>query len=32
MLEDALLDEPDNLHFAVEPMGRAGFDTWGGGV
>ena len=28
MLEDALLDEPDNLHFAVEPTGRAGLDAW----
>ena len=30
MLEDALLDEPDNPHFAVEPMGRAGLDAGGG--
>ncbi|MDE1997582.1 MAG: general secretion pathway protein GspL [Burkholderiales bacterium] len=28
ILEDALLDEPDNLHFAVEPVGRAGEKSW----
>ncbi|HET6789176.1 MAG TPA: type II secretion system protein GspL [Aquabacterium sp.] len=28
MLEDALLDEPDNLHYAVDPMGRPGAPSW----
>ncbi|HET8869850.1 MAG TPA: type II secretion system protein GspL [Aquabacterium sp.] len=28
LLEDALLDETDNLHFAVEPAGRSGDGSW----
>lgn len=28
MLEDALLDDPDNLHYAVDPMGRPGSPSW----
>lgn len=28
MLEDAVLDDPENLHFAVDPMGRAGLQSW----
>ncbi|MGE5452905.1 MAG: type II secretion system protein GspL [Acidobacteriota bacterium] len=28
MLEDAVLDEPDNLHYAVDPLGRPGAPTW----
>jgi general secretion pathway protein L len=28
MLEDALLDEPENLHLAVAPLPRVGTPTW----
>ena len=28
MLEETVLDDPENLHFAVEPLPRPGHDTW----
>ncbi|MFN4264623.1 MAG: type II secretion system protein GspL [Aquabacterium sp.] len=28
MLEEAVLDEPDNLHFAVEPGAKGGEEAW----
>lgn len=28
LLEDALLEDPDNLHLAIAPQAKAGQDTW----